>query len=68
MSGKQHYTKNTLGDMRWCGKCKRNTMHRVTGGRLGPCEECVEKLEQEHAKRQSEPAAAVQTSLFGGRQ
>lgn len=33
----EHYTRNTLECTAWCGKCQRNTQHRVDGGRRGPC-------------------------------
>jgi hypothetical protein len=33
----EHYTKNTLECTAWCGKCQRDTQHRVDGGRRGPC-------------------------------
>jgi hypothetical protein len=36
-----HYTKNTLEVTAWCGKCQRDTQHRVDGGRRGPCLECI---------------------------
>jgi hypothetical protein len=33
----EHYTRNTLTATAWCLKCRRNTEHRVDGGRRGPC-------------------------------
>lgn len=57
----QHYTKNTLSAAKWCGKCGKTTQHRVTGGRVGSCEECMARLEREH---QNQPApAAVQNGF-----
>jgi hypothetical protein len=32
-----HYTKNTLAVTAPCPQCKRDTLHRVDGGRRGPC-------------------------------
>jgi ribosomal protein L44E len=37
----EHYTKNTLECTAWCGKCHRQTQHRVDNGRRGPCLECL---------------------------
>jgi hypothetical protein len=64
----QHYTKNTLSDRAWCGKCKTFTAHKVSDGRLvkSHCLPCAEKQEAEHQYRlqHPEPPAAVQESLF----
>jgi hypothetical protein len=35
----EHYTRNTEGAPRWCNKCGRSTVHRVSGGRIGRCTE-----------------------------
>ena len=49
----EHYTRNTIEASAWCGKCKKNTMHRVDRdemqGRLGPCLVCMAKHDAEHA-------------------
>lgn len=63
----QHYTKNTTEASAWCAKCKRRTMHRVDAdemqGRLGPCLECIRKLDAQHAEKpKAEPP--TQRSLF----
>jgi hypothetical protein len=34
----QHFTKNTVRVLWFCETCNKKTMHRVDGGRLGPCE------------------------------
>jgi hypothetical protein len=33
----EHYTRNTESATAFCKKCDRFTVHRVDGGRLGPC-------------------------------
>ena len=33
----QHYTKNTIGILRFCPTCNKMTMHRVDKGRVGCC-------------------------------
>ena len=56
----EHYTRNTESVTAWCNVCRRETQHRVDGGRRGPCleheakraltraqEKRREKLEQE---------------------
>jgi hypothetical protein len=35
----EHYTRNTEAASAWCNKCNRTTMHRIDGGRKGPCSE-----------------------------
>lgn len=35
-----HFTKNTVEASFWCAKCYKDTMHRVDGGRRGPCLVC----------------------------
>jgi len=47
----QHYTKLTVEAQHYCNKCGRMTMHRVDDGRLGPCLECIKKLDQVHEQR-----------------
>lgn len=44
----QHFTKNTVSASFFCGKCNRNTQHRIDGGRKGPCLECIERQDQAH--------------------
>ena len=33
----EHYPRSTETATAWCLKCKRFTVHRVDGGRKGPC-------------------------------
>jgi ribosomal protein L44E len=58
----QHYTRNTVWIMAYCGKCAKSTPHRVDGVRKGPCLDCIQKLEAQHAEKK--PEAAKQESLF----
>lgn len=65
----QHYTKNTLFAPKWCNECKKQTSHRVFGGRISNvCIPCQEKAEAEHQARlasgKTEEPAAVQEVLF----
>ena len=57
----EHYTKNTVSVKAWCPKCYAFTMHRVDGGRKGPCEVCLAKP-VEPAKVKPED---TQAKLFG---
>lgn len=34
----QHYTRNTSGVLKYCNRCGKNTMHKVSGKRIGLCE------------------------------
>jgi ribosomal protein L44E len=63
----EHYTKNTVEVQAYCNKCRRQTSHRVNGGRKGSCLECVAKLEKDHAARANVGAAgrAVEAVLKG---
>lgn len=63
----KHYTKNTVSVTRWCGRCCANTPHRVDGGRMGPCLNCIEKaarLKAENQARAQRPEPAKQEALF----
>jgi ribosomal protein L44E len=35
----EHYTRNTESILKWCNKCARLTVHKVSGGRVGRCSE-----------------------------
>ena len=59
----QHYTKNTVSAEAWCGKCEKRTQHRIDDRRLGPCLECLRRLDEEHEARSDSPAE--QMGLFG---
>jgi|SRR5215475_12268966 len=42
----QHYTKSTVQAKLYCRKCGDWTMHRVDGGRKGPCLKCMARWER----------------------
>jgi hypothetical protein len=44
----EHYTRNAFECTAWCNRCRRDTQHRVDGGRRGPCLECIKKRELEN--------------------
>jgi hypothetical protein len=55
----EHYTKNTLGTLKWCNTCRKQTMHAVSGKRVGRCTEHgptgkSKKQEQAEKKREAE--------------
>lgn len=63
----EHYTKSTVSASHWCSKCSKFTQHRVSHGRIGPCLDCVAKLDVEHAEHANRPKQAEapkQESLF----
>jgi len=57
----KHFTRNTVSASAWCAQCKKQTQHRVDGVKLGPCLDCIQKLEVQH--QQTKTAAAKQESL-----
>jgi hypothetical protein len=59
----EHYTENTVEVQAYCNKCRRQTSHRVNGGRKGSCLECVAKLEKDHAARAKVAPAAEQQEI-----
>lgn len=64
----EHYTKNVIADTSFCKKCGRPTLHRVDGGRLGPCidpKHPVQEMTQAQRKRkQKEARDRENPSLF----
>jgi hypothetical protein len=46
----QRFTRSTVSAAHWCGKCGKSTQHRIDGVRLGPCLECIERLDKQHAE------------------
>lgn len=61
----QHFTRDTVSASLWCPKCKKQTQHRIDGVRKGPCLECIERLNVEHAQLETEERRkARQGSLF----
>lgn len=61
----QHFTRNTVSAAHWCGKCQKQTQHRIDKGRKGPCIACAERAEQEYFERLAEKRLAPkQKELF----
>lgn len=61
----EHYTRSTVSVSSWCSKCQKFTQHRVDAGRKGPCLDCIERADREHAERRMERAEyARQRELF----
>jgi hypothetical protein len=69
----EHYTRNTLECTAWCAKCKRNTQHRVDGGRRGPCLEHkapqfsqaqLQRMGKAARERKKQEHARLNPSLF----
>jgi hypothetical protein len=63
----QHYTKLTMGDSKWCNKCRAFTEHKVEGGRITrTCLPCEVKAEASRKERllHPKPAEPVQEGLF----
>jgi len=60
----QHYTRNTISAAAWCNRCEKQTQHRIDDRRVGPCLDCIAKLEAaaEKPKPRTEP---TQGSLWG---
>lgn len=44
----EHFSRSTVSSAFWCGKCQKQTQHRIDGVRKGPCLECIIKLEAQH--------------------
>lgn len=55
----QHFTRNTVAAQAWCPKCAKQTMHRVDDRRIGPCQECMAKLERQHEQSAQKPQKPV---------
>jgi hypothetical protein len=64
MARNQHYTQNTVSAAAWCNKCKRQTQHRVDVRRLGPCLDCIARLETEYQARKKARTEPVQGNLW----
>jgi len=60
----EHYTKNTLAASCWCKVCHKETLHRVDGGRRGPCLDCLNKPKHSTPEKQPPPPPPKQGDLF----
>jgi hypothetical protein len=57
----QHFTRNTVSAPFYCGKCGKQTQHRIDSGRKGPCLDCMARYDATpKAVKEPEP----QQSLF----
>lgn len=48
-----HFTRDTVSAEAYCKKCGKRTQHRIDDRRIGPCLECIAKLDklyEEHEK------------------
>lgn len=56
----EHFTRNTTAIMKYCNRCGKNTMHKVSGKKLGLC------MENHMAQPDKKPAVCTekQESLF----
>jgi hypothetical protein len=46
----QHFTRNTVSASAYCAKCATTTQHRVDDRRIGPCLECIARLDELYNK------------------
>lgn len=62
----EHFTRNTVEASVWCGKCGRDTMHRIDGVKRGPCLDCIKLLELQHGiPRTKEPEQMTLMERYG---
>lgn len=65
----EHFTRSTVEASAWCGKCQKQTMHRIDDRRKGPCLECIARLDEKHDQNQARLKFAsgpeAQRTLFG---
>ena len=61
----EHFSKATIEAKFWCAKCHRPTMHYVSDGRRGSCQECMQQRDAEKEARDKIPARPKQGDLFG---
>lgn len=59
----EHYTRNTISAEAWCAKCQKRTQHRIDDRRIGPCLDCIARLEKRYGELPKAPVAK-QASLF----
>lgn len=64
----QHFSRSTISAGFWCGKCQKQTQHRIDNGRKGPCLGCIAKLEAQHAAAKPQLAVVDKQGefCFGG--
>lgn len=54
----EHYTRNTVSAEAWCAKCQKRTQHRVDDRRIGPCLDCLGRLQARHDSQQQKKFCA----------
>jgi ribosomal protein L44E len=60
MIARHHLSKNTVEAMYYCNKCEKSTMHDVSNGHKGACQECAKRRDE----RVRQEPVAVQGGLF----
>lgn len=60
----QHFSRSTVSVSSWCARCNRNTQHRVDDRRIGPCLDCIDRLEAQHAAKPATTPDPKQGLLF----
>jgi ribosomal protein L44E len=61
----QHFTRSTISADFYCSKCRKFTQHRIDSGRKGPCLNCIERSNVEHAQNEIDQRRTErQSSLF----
>ena len=58
----QHFTRLTVSAAFYCGKCGKQTQHRIDSGRKGPCLECIARYD--NAPKVVKPEEEKQEELF----
>lgn len=43
-------SRSTISAAFYCKKCRKQTQHRIDGGRKGPCLECAAKTDAEYER------------------
>jgi hypothetical protein len=58
---KNFFTKSTVEASCWCATCRKDTFHRVSGGRPSACLDCPKRLENPTLPGVVEPVATQMT-------
>jgi hypothetical protein len=59
----EHFSRSTVSSAFWCGKCQKQTQHRIDGVRKGPCLECIARYDAA-PKVEAPEKVQEQQSLF----
>lgn len=60
----EHYTRNTTGVGRFCNRCGRMTMHKVSGKRIGLCTEDHHVIKPTMVKIPETGSVGIEPGLF----